>query len=98
MVADVATLRSKRPELKTELLCDGAQEMWNWLEGGFRPRFGDDLHCLVDLVLADALERYQFRRARREPGNQRRGSMMNPLEQRRDAERRRPDGPLARTQ
>ena len=49
MVADVATLRSKRPELKIELLCDGAAEMWNLLEEGFTPKFGDDLHRLVDL-------------------------------------------------
>ena len=49
MVADVATLRSKRPDLKIELLCDGAPEMWNLLEEGFTPKFGDDLYRLVDL-------------------------------------------------
>ena len=48
LVADVATLRSKQPELRIELLCDGAPEMWNLLEEGFQPKFGDDLHRLVD--------------------------------------------------
>ena len=48
LVADVATLRSKRPDLKIELLCDGAPEMWNLLEEGFRPKFGNGLYRLVD--------------------------------------------------
>lgn len=49
MVADVATLRSQRPDLKIELLCDGAPEMWKLLEQGFIPTCGDALHRLVDL-------------------------------------------------
>ena len=47
---DAATLLSKQPTLKLELLCDGAPEMWNLLEEGFpHERFGDDIHRLVDL-------------------------------------------------
>lgn len=49
LVADVVTLRSKQPELKLQLLCDGAPEMWNLLEEGFTPKFGEGLHRLVDL-------------------------------------------------
>ncbi len=50
LVADGATLVSKQPSLKLELLCDGAPEMWNLLEAGFTPeKFGDDIHRLVDL-------------------------------------------------
>jgi hypothetical protein len=50
LVADVATLRSKQPRLKLELLCDGAPEMWHLLEGGFtEEQFGPEIHRLVDL-------------------------------------------------
>ena len=50
LVADVATLVSKRRELKLQLLCDGAPEMWNLLEEGFtKDRFGGEVHRLVDL-------------------------------------------------
>jgi hypothetical protein len=49
MVADVVTLRSKQAELKVQLLCDGAPEMWNLLEEGFTPKFGQDVYRLVDL-------------------------------------------------
>jgi len=50
LVADVATLVSKRRNMKLQLLCDGAPEMWNLLEEGFtEERFGDEVHRLVDL-------------------------------------------------
>lgn len=50
LVADVATLVSKQPDLKLQLLCDGAPEMWNLLEEGFtQEQFGGDIHRLVDL-------------------------------------------------
>jgi hypothetical protein len=50
LAADAATLLSKEPTLKLELLCDGAPEMWNLLDEGFLPaKFGDNVHRLVDL-------------------------------------------------
>ncbi|MCP4899910.1 MAG: hypothetical protein GY906_23325 [bacterium] len=49
LVADVATLRSKRSDLRIQLLCDGAPEMWNLLEDGFTSeKFGEDIEQLVD--------------------------------------------------
>ncbi|MGH2361997.1 MAG: ISKra4-like element ISMfu2 family transposase [bacterium] len=50
LVADVATLGSKHPGLKIQLLCDGAPEMWNLLEEGFtEQKFGQEIYRLVDL-------------------------------------------------
>jgi len=50
LVADVATLVSKRPDLVIQLLCDGAPEMWNLLEASFtEERFGKNIHRLIDL-------------------------------------------------
>lgn len=50
LVADVATLVSKEPALKIQLLCDGAPEMWNLLEEGFtEEKFSQGIHRLVDL-------------------------------------------------
>lgn len=52
LVADAATLTSKRSDLKIQLLCDGAPEMWNLLEEGFGNgtfEAEEDVHCLVDL-------------------------------------------------
>ena len=41
LVADVATLVSKRPRLQIQFLCDGAPEMWSLLQEGFtREKFG----------------------------------------------------------
>ena len=48
--ADVATLASKRPDLRIQLLCDGAPEMWNLLEEWFTSEmFGGEIDRLVDL-------------------------------------------------
>ena len=50
LVADVATLVSKRSDLMLQLLCDGAPEMWNLLDERFtQERFGGKIHHLVDL-------------------------------------------------
>lgn len=50
LVADVATLVSKRPRLPLELLCDGAPEMWGLLEEKFTPeKFKGPINELVDL-------------------------------------------------
>lgn len=49
LVADVATLLTKRP-LEITLLCDGAPEMWGLLDEWFTPEYLDGpLHRLVDL-------------------------------------------------
>jgi len=72
LVADVATLRSKRPDLKIELLCDGAPEMWNLLEEGFTPKFGNDLERFVDFITprkSSALQRMCWRTRRLRPAN-----------------------------
>jgi hypothetical protein len=50
LVADVATLVSKRSDLRIQLLCDGAPEMWNLLEEWFTAEtFGGEIDRLVDL-------------------------------------------------
>lgn len=50
MVTDVAILVAKKPDLRIQLLCDGAPEMWNALEQGFtEAKFGSNIHRLVDL-------------------------------------------------
>ena len=50
LVADVTTLVSKRPDLKLQLLCDGAPEMWNLLDERFtEEQFGGKIRRLVDL-------------------------------------------------
>jgi len=50
LVADVATLASKRPDLRIQLLCDGAPELWNLLDEWFTSEhFGGEIDRLVDL-------------------------------------------------
>lgn len=50
LVADVATLVSKRPRLQIQLVCDGSPELWNLLAAGFTAaKFGDRVHQLIDL-------------------------------------------------
>ena len=50
LVVDVATLASKRPDLRIQLLCDGAPEMWNLLDEWFTSEmFGGQIDRLVDL-------------------------------------------------
>ncbi len=60
MVADVLEIACKKPELKIELLCDGAPELWNLLEARFTlDLFGEvdrlvDYHHLVEKLGAAA--------------------------------------------
>lgn len=50
LVVDVATLASKRPDLRIQLLCDGAPEMWTLLDEWFTSEtFGGEIDRLVDL-------------------------------------------------
>ena len=49
MAGDVVVLLGKRPELKVELLCDGAAEMWNLLRTHFPAEVFGDVGELVDL-------------------------------------------------
>lgn len=46
---DAATLTSKRPDLKIQLLCDGAHEMWNLIERPFSKEDVGEVHRLVDM-------------------------------------------------
>lgn len=48
LVADVLEIACKNPELKVELLCDGAPEMWNLLEARFTTEIFGEIHRLVD--------------------------------------------------
>jgi hypothetical protein len=49
MAGDVVALLRKRSELKVQLLCDGAPEMWNLLEEQFtEDLLGVEVHKLVD--------------------------------------------------
>lgn len=50
LLADVRVLLAKAPQLDVELLCDGAHELWNVLEGTFTAAaLGRQVHRLVDL-------------------------------------------------
>ena len=57
LAADVATLTSKKRGLKIQLLCDGAPEMWNLLEGAFpEKQFGtpkEPVHRVLPARLRD---------------------------------------------
>jgi len=48
MVADVLEIACKSPDLKIELLCDGAPELWNLLEERFTTEIFGEVHRLVD--------------------------------------------------
>lgn len=48
MAGDVLSILCNHPELKLQLLCDGAPEMWNLLEEQFTPEIFGQVHRLVD--------------------------------------------------
>ena len=50
LVADTEVLLKRQPQLRLELLCDGAPEMWNLLEEKFtKGRFAQEIYELVDM-------------------------------------------------
>jgi len=48
MAGDVMAILCKHPDLKLELLCDGAPEMWNLLEEQFTTEVFGEVHRLID--------------------------------------------------
>jgi len=49
MAADVGMLISQRSDLRVQLLCDGAPEMWNLLRAQFNEENFGEVHELIDL-------------------------------------------------